>query len=233
MANRNTSSLWASSLLWREKTFSLSSSLITIRLANDPSSWSSRKFCNRTSLLWLIRSISLFVCWQIWTGFGSALCKEWVLGVGVWVSGGVWGDPMGRWDGISRFVLIIHAYNLSDDFFERSQEIRSLACCFSYSSCHSSWQIVWKRWSRNRISMNVARSLLVKRIAVAISSCCRRAFMQNSRLMYQCGTCLEEEEWWKGDVAGVRGILLTVILLDEVIVEVLGGSVVDSLHKTL
>jgi hypothetical protein len=44
-------------------------------------------------------------------GFGTALCEEWVSGVGVRVSGGVWGDPMGSHDGISRFVLIIHAYN--------------------------------------------------------------------------------------------------------------------------
>jgi hypothetical protein len=41
--------------------------------------------------------------------------------------------------------------------------------------------------------MNAARSLLVNRIAVAISSRHRRAFMQNSRFMYQCGTCSEEE----------------------------------------
>jgi hypothetical protein len=51
--------------------------------------------------------------------------------------------------------------------------------------------------------MNAARLLLVKRIAVAISSRHRRAFIHNSRLMYQCGTCLEEEEWWEGDVVGV------------------------------
>jgi hypothetical protein len=75
VANRNTSSLWASSLLWREETFLSLSSLITIGLANEPSGWSSGKFCNRTSLLWLIQLISLFVCWQIWIGFGSALCK--------------------------------------------------------------------------------------------------------------------------------------------------------------
>jgi hypothetical protein len=81
--------------------------------------------------------------------------------------------------------------------------------------------------------MNVECSLLVKRIAVAISSRCRRAFMQNSRLMYQYGTCSEEEEWQEGDMAGVQGILLTVFLLDKMIVEVLGGLVVDSLHKPL
>jgi hypothetical protein len=57
--------------------------------------------------------------------------------------------------------------------------------------------------------------------------------MHSSRLMYRWGTCSEEEEWREGDVVRVRGILLTVILLDETIVEVLGGLVVDSLHKTL
>jgi hypothetical protein len=55
--------------------------------------------------------------------------------------------------------------------------------------------------------MNAARLLLVNQIAVAISSHHREAFIQNSRLMYQCGTCLEEEEWQEEDVAGVQGIL--------------------------
>jgi hypothetical protein len=59
--------------------------------------------------------------------------------------------------------------------------------------------------------VNAACSLLVKRIAMAISSHYRRAFMHSSRLMYQWGTCSEEEEWWEGDVVGVQGILLTVV----------------------
>jgi hypothetical protein len=63
-----------------------------------------------------------------------ALCEEWVSGVGVQVSGGVWGDPMGRRDGMSRFVLIIQAYSQSEDFLEKSQEILSQAHCFSCSS---------------------------------------------------------------------------------------------------
>jgi hypothetical protein len=54
-----------------------------------------------------------------------ALCEEWVSGVGVQVLGGVWGDPMGSHDGMSRFVLIIQAYSRSEVFFERSQEILS------------------------------------------------------------------------------------------------------------
>jgi hypothetical protein len=56
--------------------------------------------------------------------------------------------------------------------------------------------------------------------------------MQNSRLMYRYGTCLEEEEWQDEDVAEVRGISSTVILLDETAVEILSGSIVNSLHKT-
>jgi hypothetical protein len=59
--------------------------------------------------------------------------------------------------------------------------------------------------------MNVECSLLVKRIAVAMSSRRWRAFMQNSRLMYQYRTCWEEEEWREDNVAEVRGILLTVV----------------------
>jgi hypothetical protein len=106
-------------------------------------------------------------------------------GVGVRVLGGVCGDPTGSHDGISKFVLIIHAYSWSDVFLERSQEIRSRAHCFSCSSCCSVCRIVWKRWSRNRISMKAARSLFVSHMAVAMSSCLEKAFMQYSRLMYR------------------------------------------------
>jgi hypothetical protein len=88
-------------------------------------------------------------------------------------------------------------------------------------------------WLRNNVSVNVAHLLLVRQTAVAISSRCRGAVMHSSRVMYQWGSCLEEEEWWEGHVVGVRGISLTVILLDEVIVEVLGGLVINPLHKTL
>jgi hypothetical protein len=71
--------------------------------------------------------------------------------------------------------------------------------------------MVWKRWSRNKILTKAARLLLVNRMAVAISSHCRGVFIQNSRLMYQCGTCSEKAEQREEDVAKVRGILLTEI----------------------
>jgi hypothetical protein len=118
---------------------------------------------------------------------------------------------MGRCDGISKFVLIIHAYNRSDVFLKRSQEIRSRARCFSCSNWHSVCWIVWKRWSRNKISTKAARLLLVRWMAVAMSSCHWGAFIQNSRLIYQCGTCSEEVERQEEDVAEVQGIWSTVV----------------------
>jgi hypothetical protein len=118
---------------------------------------------------------------------------------------------MGRHDGISKFVLIIHAYNQSDIFLERSREIRSRAPCFSCSNWHSVCWIVWKRWSRNKTSTKAACSLLVRRMAVAMSSHRWRAFIQNSKLIYQWGMCSEEAEWQEEDVAEVRGIWLTVV----------------------
>jgi hypothetical protein len=70
-------------------------------------------------------------------------------------------------------------------------------------------------------------------MAVAISSRRWRAFIQNSRLIYQCGMCSEEAEQQEEDVADVQGILLTeVFLLNEAFIEVLGGSVVNSLHES-
>jgi hypothetical protein len=53
--------------------------------------------------------------------------------------------------------------------------------------------------------------LLVSRMAVAMSSCLERAFMQYSRLIYQWGTCSEETEQQEEDVADVRGIWSTVV----------------------
>jgi hypothetical protein len=46
-------------------------------------------------------------------------------------------------------------------------------------------------------------------MAVAISSHRWRAFIQNSRLIYQCGMCWEEVERREEEVAEVQGILLT------------------------
>jgi hypothetical protein len=92
---------------------------------------------------------------------------------------------MGRWDSISRLVFIIHWESWSDDFLERSLDIRSQARCFSCSNCCLVQRMVWNRWSRNSISTNAERSLLVRRMAVAISSRRSKVFMQNSKLIYR------------------------------------------------
>jgi hypothetical protein len=62
--------------------------------------------------------------------------------------------------------------------------------------------------------MKAARSLLVNWMAVAISSRHRRAFIQNSKLIYRCGMCSEEAEWWEEDVANVQGILSTEVFTE-------------------
>jgi hypothetical protein len=54
--------------------------------------------------------------------------------VGVCVSGGVCGDPMGRWRRGSMFELTIHWYSLSENFFDRSLAIRARANRRSFSS---------------------------------------------------------------------------------------------------
>jgi hypothetical protein len=112
--NHNNSPSLDSSLRWRTMTsWSSSSSSIVNGLANDPAGWSSGKFCMRYSQRWLISFISLWVCWQIRIGFGSGLWNKWEMEEGVRVSGGVWGDPIGRWKGVLRLELIIHWYRLS------------------------------------------------------------------------------------------------------------------------
>jgi hypothetical protein len=145
-ANRNNSPSLESSLRWRTiaSSSSLSSSM-TNGLANDPAGWSSGKFCMRYSRRWLISFISLWVCWRICISFGSGLWDKWEMEEGVCVSGGVWGDPIGRWKGVSRLELIIYWYRLLEDFFDRSLTIRARANRLSFSSRISLCRIFWRR----------------------------------------------------------------------------------------
>jgi hypothetical protein len=111
--------------------------------------------------------------------------KTLVGGVGVHVSGGVCGDPMGSCDGIFRLVLTIQACSRSDNFLESRRITRYLAHCFSHCSRCSVCQIDWKIWLSKRILVYAVRSLLVRLIAMAISSRRCRAFIQYFRLMYR------------------------------------------------
>jgi hypothetical protein len=134
-ANRNISSSLESSLRWRTIiSLLLLSSSMTSGLANDPAGWSSGKFRMRNSRRWLISLISFWVCWRIHIGFGFGLWDEWEIEEGVCVSGGVCGDSIGRWKGVSKLELIIHWYNLSEDFFDRSLTIRA---CQGFTKLHS------------------------------------------------------------------------------------------------
>jgi hypothetical protein len=105
--------------------------------------------------------------------------------VGVRVLGGVCGDPIGRSDRISKLVLIIQACSWSDNFLESRQVTWSLVHCFSHCKHCSVCRIDWKRWLSKRISVNAVQLLLVRRMAVAMSSQCCRAFIQYSRLIYR------------------------------------------------
>jgi hypothetical protein len=135
-------------------------------------------------------------------------------------------DPTGSCNETLRFVLTIQACSWSDNFLDSKQIIRYLVHCFSYCRHSSVCQMAWKRWLSNRMSVYVVQLLFVSRIAVAISSCCCKVFIQYFRLMYWCGTCSESkeqrEESEEEGAEEVRGILSTV-LLDKSFVQELGG----------
>jgi hypothetical protein len=97
--------------------------------------------------------------------------------VGVRVSGGVCGDPTGRFDEMFRLVLTIQACSRSDDFLKSRQIMWYLAHSFSHCKHCSVCRIDWKIWSSRRIPVYAVWLLSVRRIAVAMSSRRCRTFI--------------------------------------------------------